>query len=273
MNLNSRITKVFFTIVLLLAGIMAYAASTGQLTTLPGNILGTMAVPFQKITTSISNKFDMWADRNLNIDRIMEENEELKKQLQSLRLSQVDYDKLKMENREYKELLNIIEDISRYETISAGVIGRDGIDRFYSFTIDKGEKHGIRIDDVVMSSEGVVGVVVETGANFAKVSTILSPAVNLGCFAGSQRDIGIVSGGYDLGKIQSCFMQYLPKDTFIKKGDIVSTTGYGTIFPKDLIVGTVESVQIDSAGNSCTAQVKPAADIENLKFVFVITDF
>lgn len=273
MNLNSKIAKGLAAIILLLAGMMAYAASTGQLTTLPQNIMGAIAVPFQKVTASVSGKIDAWSDRKLNIDEILRENERLKKELYETRLKQIDYDKLSLENKEYKELLNIVDDISRYETVSASVIGRDGMEHFYSFTIDKGEKHGIEIDDVVISADGVVGVVVDTGSNFAKVSTILSPAVSVGCFAGSERDTGIVSGSYDLRDNGRCVMYYLPKYTEVKKGDIVSTTGYGTIFPKDLIVGTVEDVTVDTAGNSSSATVVPAADIVNVKIVFVITDF
>ena len=68
-------------------------------------------------------------------------------------------------------------------------------------------------------------------------------------------------------------MNYLPKTTKVKQGDIVSTTGYGTIFPKDLIIGTIENVEIEASGNSCYATVKPAADITDVKIVFVITDF
>ncbi|MBQ3008566.1 MAG: rod shape-determining protein MreC [Oscillospiraceae bacterium] len=273
MNLNSKITKALAIVILLLAGMMAYAASTGQLTTLPQNILGAIAVPFQQLTTAVGNKFDAWTDRNLNIDEIIRENERLKEELHEMRLNQIDYDKLALENKEYKELLDIVDDISAYDTVSASVIGRDGMDRFYSFTIDKGTKHDIEINDVVISADGVVGVIVETGSNFSKVATILSPAVNMGCFAGSERDTGIVSGSYDLSEEQMCTMYHLPKETKVGKGDLVSTTGYGTVFPKDLIVGTVESVEIDRAGNSNTASVMPAADIKNVKFVFVITDF
>ena len=68
-------------------------------------------------------------------------------------------------------------------------------------------------------------------------------------------------------------MNYLPKTTLVKAGDIVSTTGYGTVFPKDLIIGTVETVDIEASGNSCYATVKPAANITDVKIVFVITDF
>ncbi len=273
MNIQSKITKALLAALLVIAGIMAYAASTGQLHTLPQGIAGAVMVPFQKMTSAIGNKMDVWADRHINIDRIIEENEHLKRQLALMRSKQVDYDRIALENREYKELLKITDDISQYETVSASVIGRDGMDKFYSFTIDKGEKHGLAVNNVVISAEGVVGVVVETGPNFARVATILSPAVSVGCIAGSERDVGIVTGSYDLSVTDRCVLNYLPKDTLVKQGDIVSTTGYGSVFPKDLIVGTVESVEIEASGNSRYATVVPAADITDVKIVFVITDF
>ena len=273
MNINSKVIKGLMVTLLLLAGIMAYAASTGQLTALPQNIMGAIAVPFQKIGAAAGNKMDAWADRNLNIDEIIQENEDLKEQLHQLRLKQLEYDQKVMENQAYKELLNIVDDVSSYSTVPASVIGRDGIDKFYAFTIDKGSKDGVEIDDVVISSDGVVGVIVETGPNFSKVATILSPAVSVGCFAGSARDIGIVSGNYDLSEDGTCAMYYLPKETSVVPGDLVSTTGYGTVFPENLIMGVVEKVDIEQSGNSKTATVVPAADIPNVKFVFVITDY
>ena len=273
MNIQSKITKALLIALLLISGIMAYASSTGQLTALPQNIMGALAVPFQKATSSIGNKIDAWTDRSLNIDSIIEENEQLKRELAIMRSKQIEYDRIALENKEYKKLLNITDDIQQFETLGASVIGRDGMDKFYSFTIDKGTRHGVAVNDVVISADGLIGMVVETGANFAKVSTILSPAVNVGCIAGSERDVGISSGSYNLSQGEVCVMNYLPKDTKVKAGDIVSTTGYGTVFPKDLIIGTVESVDIQDSGNSKYATVKPAADIENVKIVFVITDF
>ncbi len=273
MNIQSKIIKALLVALLLMSGIMAYAASTGQLTTLPQNIMGALAVPFQKATSSIGNKIDAWTDRSLNIDSIIEENEQLKKELAIMRSRQIEYDRIALENKEYKELLKITDDIQQFDTLGASVIGRDGMDKFYSFTIDKGTKHGVEVNDAVISADGLVGMVVETGSNFAKVSTILSPAVNVGCIAGGERDVGISSGSYDLSRGEMCVMNYLPKDTKVKAGDIVSTTGYGTVFPKDLIIGTVESVDIEDSGNSKYATVKPAADIDDVKIVFVITDF
>ncbi len=273
MNSQSKIKRIVIGVFLLVIGIMTYAASSGKLTTAPQNLLGAMAVPFQKVAASVSNKFDLWMDKKININNIIEENEQLKKELSKLRSKQILYDQLAQENNEYKKLLNVSEDVFNYETVDASVIGRDGMDKFYSFTIDKGDNHGIEVNDVVMTSDGVVGVILETGPNFSKVATILSPAVSIGCFVGRDRDIGVASGNYNLAENGACVVDYLPKETTAKEGDIVSSSGYGTVFPKDLIIGTVETVTIDESGNSMTAKVKPAADIMNVKFVFVITNF
>lgn len=273
MNFQSKVTKILLALILFLGGIMAYAAASGRLVSAPQEILGAIAVPFQKITASISSKINTLTDKTVNIDNIIKENEDLKEQVNALRKKQVEYDKIAMENKQYKELLSIMDNEVHYETVSAFIIGRDSMDKFYSFTLDKGENAGISKNDVVISIDGIVGVVTEVGPNFAKVSTILSPAVSMSCFAGDERDNGVVSGVYDLSQGENCTMTYLPKNTKIAKGDIVSTTGLGSVFPKDLIVGTVESVDIDSSGNSKTATIKPAADIPNVKMVFVITSY
>lgn len=273
MNINSKITRALIVAVLLLAGIMAYAASTGQLYILPQKIFGAAALPFQKISASVSGFIDVRTDKTLNINSIVEENRQLKEELNRLREKQVEYDKLRRENREYKRLLGISDKVRRYDTVGAAVIGRDGMDKFYSFTIDRGSDRGIQVNDAVISADGLVGVVVETAPGFSKVSTILSPSVDVGCFAGSERDVGILSGNYDLSNSDLCMLAYLPKDTKLARGDLVSTSGYGNVFPADIIVGTVESVGPDTTGNAAQAQVKPAADIDNVKIVFVITNY
>lgn len=273
MRLNSKVLRAFIFALLFLVGMMAYRASTNQLIDVIQNVTGTIAVPFQRINARISGRISDWTDRNINIDNIMAENEQLKEELKELRQNQVQFNRIKLQNEEYKKLLNIYDTFEEYTFVGANVIGRDGIDGFYSFSIDRGSKDGIDINDVVISSDGVVGVIVETGMNFSKVSTILSPSVSIGCFAGESMDIGIVTGNYDLSNGSKCVAEYLPKDTSCKTGDIVSTSGYGTIFPKDMIIGTIDEITIDSSGNYMSATVTPAADIEGVKIVFVIKDY
>ena len=260
--------KAIAAIVVVFIGMAIYAGVNGKLTTFPQEILGAAAVPFKQVTAGISQKFSV-QDRTLNIDKIIEENELLKQENQELKQKQIDYDKIKIENEQYKEFLNIKEENPDYEIASASVIGRDGLEKFYSFTIDLGRDDDIEINDVVLSSVGVVGVVVETGPNYSRVATILSPSVSVACFVSSTRDTGVVCGDSLYSNEGNTVIKYLPKNTKAEIGDIISTTGMGEVFPKDLL----ESLHTDTSGNYNYAIVKPASDIAEVKTVFVIKNY
>ena len=265
--------KIIAAVIIVLAGMALYAGVNGKLTTMPQEILGAISVPFKQATAQISGKFSIWKDRNINIDEIIAENEALKEENKKLMQNQIDYDKIKIENEQYKEFLEIKKENPEYEVAAASVIGRDGLEKFYSFTIDVGRNDGIEENDVVMSSVGVVGVVVETGPNYARVQTILNPSVNVACFVSSTRDTGIVNGSSEYSDEGKTLIKYLPKNTQAKEGDIISTTGMGEIFPEDLIIGTIEKVETDSSGNYNYAVVKPVSEIAEVKTVFVIKNY
>ena len=265
--------KIIIAVIVVLAGMALYAGVNGKLTTLPQELLGAAAVPFKQTTANIANKVSVWKDRNINIDEIIAENEALKEENKKLLQNQIDYDKIKIENEQYKEFLNIKEENPQYEIAAASVIGRDGLEKFYSFTIDAGRNAGVEENDVVLSSVGVVGVVVETGPNYARVSTILNPSVSVACFVSSTRDTGIVNGNSEYSSDGKTVIKYLPKNTQAKPGDIISTSGMGEIFPKDLIIGTIETVETDSSGNYNYAVINPISDIAEVKTVFVIKNY
>lgn len=273
MNKQKNPLKILIAIVVVIVGMAIYAGVNGKLTSLPQEIMGVIAVPIKRTTASISAKIALWQDKYLDIDKVVAENENLKKQVGELQKRQIDYDRMKLENEQYEKFLKIQKEHENYEVVSSAVIGRDGMDKFYSFTIDQGEKAGVKKNDVVMSAQGVVGVVVETGLNFARVSTILSPAVSIASFVSTTRDTGVVMGNSEYSNDLRCTMSYLPQNTKAKVGDLVSTTGLGGIFPQDLVIGTIEEIGKEAAGNSVYAVIRPEADIAEVKMVFVITKF
>lgn len=265
--------KVVMAVIAVLIGMALYAGVNGRLTTLPQEIMGAISVPFRSATANISDALSVWKDKTININQIIAENEQLKEENRELMQKQIDYDKIKIENEQYKEFLEIKEENPEYEIAAASVIGRDGLDKFYSFTIDAGEDDGIEINDVVMSSVGVVGVVVEIGPNFSRVSTILSPSVSVASFVSSTRDTGVVCGDSRFSTEGKTMIKYLPKNTKAQVGDIISTTGMGEVFPKDLLIGTIEEISTDSSGNYNYAVVKPVSEISEIKTVFIIKSY
>ncbi|MEG1932313.1 MAG: rod shape-determining protein MreC, partial [Pygmaiobacter sp.] len=149
----------------------------------------------------------------------------------------------------------------------------DALEKYYSFTIDKGMRHGVEVKDCVISGEGIVGRVIEVGPNYAKVSTILDPSVSVGAIVSRTRDNGLIGGNAKLAMDKKCAMTLLARDTLAAKGDKITTTGLGGIFPKGLLVGTVEEILPETSGTSMYAVIEPITNIESIKMVMVITDF
>ena len=83
--------KVLMALVVVLAGVMTYAAANGRLTAAPQELLGAIAVPFQKMATAITNKSEAFVNKYISIDKVMDENEALKKEISEMRAKMTDY--------------------------------------------------------------------------------------------------------------------------------------------------------------------------------------
>ena len=66
---------------------------------------------------------------------------------------------------------------------------------------------------------------------------------------------------------------YLGSGTQVKEGDIITTSGAGSTYPKDLIIGVVESVQKSENDISQYAVVRPYEDLTRVQEVYVVIDF
>ncbi len=274
MNFNSKAFKVIVVTICILLGMMIYAAANNQLTLLPQKIIGAIVTPVKTGVTNAYYSFESFFNLDDNTyEEVLAENEKLKEEIILLREKQIDYDNLVIQNEQYEEYFDIIEEDANMQYLPALVIGRDNLDEFYSFTIDKGENDGLELNDVVTTPEGVVGIITELGVNYAKVETILNPSVQVGVYSSQSRDTGIVSGNINLDSGEECIMSYLPKDTKLTEDELIITSGLGLIFPKELVVGTVSKIEFDSSGNSKYAVIQPAVDVSDIKMVFVITDF
>jgi rod shape-determining protein MreC len=81
----------------------------------------------------------------------------------------------------------------------------------------------------------------------------------------------ILTGSFDLYGDGLCKVINLPTDAEVYVGDTVYTSGYGSIYPKDIVVGTVVSVEPNPENYTLSAIVQPAANINLADKVMVIT--
>ena len=266
--------KILVGIAVFLAAIMAYAGANGRLTAAPQEILSVAVAPFQRAAAAVSNGVSSLWEKYTNIDAILEENEKLTTENAELRGQMVDYDKLKAENEAYKALTNIQEQHPEMSYVSSFVIGRDPLDSFYGFTLDKGSLDGVEANDAITSDEGyLLGMVTEVDLTSCKVMTILHPSFNAAGVVSRTRDNGIITGSADYAAEGLCILSNLSRGTLTKANDQVITTGLGGVFPPDVLVGVVQELVPEASGKSTIAVLKPGADPRTVKHVFIITNY
>ena len=266
--------KILVIVAVFLVGIMAYAGANGRLTAAPQELLSVVLTPLQKVTSALSGGAASVWEKYTSIDDVMDRNEQLEAENAELRQQMVDYDRIKAENDAYKALARIQDTNSEASYVSAFVIGRDPLDEFGGFTLDQGSTDGVAVNDAIISDRGyLLGVVVEVDATSCKVMTILHPSFNAAGVISRTRENGIITGSADYAADGQCVLTNLDRATEARKGDQVSTTGLGGVFPANLLVGTVQEVVPEQSGKSSSAVILPGADPRTVKHVFIITEY
>lgn len=206
-------------------------------------------------------------------DELKEENEKLKKEAADLRTQLVDYYDLKDENARLWKYYQIKKAHTDYELMPASVIRRDTSEEFYSFTIDVGTASGVSEQDPVITANGLIGFVSSINAASAKVTTILSPDLKAGALSKRTKDTGVVSGNVLYTDKNMTALTKIDANATLQKGDIIVTSGIGGVYPADMIIGEVESIEYDEYDATKYAVVKSYEDIKNVTDVVVLTDF
>ena len=161
-----------------------------------------------------------------------------------------------------------------YRTITAPVIARDPSGVLKTIVIGAGADQGVRVDQVVLSEQGVVGRVSEAGSNYAKVILVTDSSSSVSALVQTSRASGIVRGQYG----DTLVMEWILQSDPVKQGDVIVTAGLGlgnelrSLYPKGLVIGTVVDVTKAEVSAYQRAVVAPAVDLRKLENVLVIVD-
>ncbi|MCI8497646.1 MAG: rod shape-determining protein MreC [Clostridiales bacterium] len=266
--------KVLILVLMLLIGLLIYAASTGGIASLPSTVMGAISGPIQSVSSSISGAVSDFLGGIVSISEQEKRIEELEGQISELRGQLIDLDKYKQENEEFRQYLDLKEQNPDYVFEDASVISRDPSERFGGFTINKGSLAGIEAGDPVITPDGLVGFVREAGATYAKVQTLLDPSTSISSLISRTRDSGVLTANTtEFAQDGLCRLGYLDRQSSVTAGDLVITSGVGGKYPSGLVIGTISQVMQEADGISLYASVKPAADISDVRDVMVIKSF
>lgn len=265
-------------ILLLVAAILA-AAVLGLCSSLLGfnplsNLLGVIATPFRAAVSSVEEWLEDRRDYAFHYDELLEENAALKQQLAEAQKELEEAQDANRQNELLRELLGLSEKHADFVYEDARVTARSTSNWASTLTINKGTSSGVETGDCVIDAYGnLVGIVSEVGLNYAVVATVLDPSTELGGRISRTDDDAVLQGDFTLMREGRLRLSYLSDGTRLLAGDRISTSGLGDLYPAGLVAGTVESVHTDADGLSRYAVVAPAADLQNVRYVFVIKDF
>lgn len=265
--------KIIIALTAVLIGAMIYSVTTGGYSSGSNYLFEVIFEPVRNLSSSISDKVSRSLDMVINAEKYYNENQQLKAQLNALYNDVIDYDKVLEENKELRVMLELKEEYNNYKfSPPCTVIARTTNDPYGSFTVDKGANDGIKPGDPVVTETGIVGVCFEVSPSTSKVRTLYSPKTAVGVYTVRTKAEGIAEGGYDLAINGRIRMSYISKESDIREGDVIVTSGSAN-YPAGQLIGTVESVEMEQNGLSKFAIIIPAEDPNTITSVFVITDY
>ena len=277
----SRIKQKFFIACLGLA--LAVALFTGVFAVMGwGSLLSDVGsaviYPFQwvgsKIGGGVSGFFSYFADiRDLRdeVESLKNENQELKDQL-------VDAEIMADENAWLYHYLTMKEERGDWSLCAASVIASatasgEGGDYATELTLNRGSASGIAAGMPVVTGSGLVGVVVEVGHNHCRVMTLLDTSVSVGAVTTRATENGLCEGDYARLHEGHATLKNLPEEADVEVGDIVVTSGRGSVYPYGIPIGRVTEVTANAFVRTTEAAVQPFTDFSDLTQVMIITKY
>src|SRR5438477_1066095 len=195
---------------------------------------------------------------------VRQENRDLREQIEQLRLEQV---RLKQDAEQAHRLQALLGFKEQFigSTKAAQVIGSSGSEQSRLVYIDKGSNDGIKNEMPVITADGVVGKVLSViDGSTAQVLLINDQQSGVGAILEQSRLQGVLKGRAS-GEL---VIDKIMADEEVKPGDRVLTSGGDQIFPKGLIIGTVD--RISRVPEFLQISVKPSAALNRLEEVLVI---
>lgn len=268
----SKRVRVILIIALLIAALLGVTSSlTGK--NIPGMLVQSVLTPLRAGANSLANYAERLYDYIFQFESLRAQNEALKEELSQLQENAREADSLIRENERLRALLELKEAHEDYELVDGYIIARSSTEWVSTLTINRGSAAGIEVGMCAITANGeVVGLVSEVGSNYAVIKTVLDSSLEVSATISTTGYSGMVTGGYTSGLSDMLRMDYLPSAAIIRNNDQVVTSG-STVYPRNLILGHVVDADYDDTGVGKYAILEPAADIDNLEQIFIITAY
>jgi rod shape-determining protein MreC len=157
-----------------------------------------------------------------------------------------------------------------FQYVPCRVVHNSVYKQYNYMTLDKGRKQGVFKDMGVISENGLVGIVLEASNNFATVIPVINRDFRLSVKLRSNNYAGILQ--WEGESPLFAVLNEIPFHVDLVLHDTIVTSGFSTIFPEGIDVGTIDSFSLDK-GNFYEIRVRLSTDFQKLFNVNVIRNF
>jgi rod shape-determining protein MreC len=239
----------------------------------PGDLAARPESAFLEVISPVDAAFTHLSDGThsivgdyLDLLHVRDENARLRTELARVKSDRARLTELEVENQHLAELLEL-KDALGTAAVAANVIGSDATGLSRTFVLSSGADAGLRPGMAVLANQGVVGKIIAVSSNAARVLLINDHNSALDGFDQRTRARGIVAGQVDDGLI----LKYADRSQDLQVGDTIVTSGLDGIYPRGLLVGTVQSVRREGPGLFLGVRITPAVDFRELEQVLILT--
>jgi rod shape-determining protein MreC len=214
-----------------------------------------------------------WFDETFNARG---ENNDLRSELQQLRTQLAQAQSAEGENKQLRELLSLDRQgtLAGYTPVTARVIGRSPTVWYSTVTVDKGSSAGVKMNDPVVTGDGLAGRITDVTGGTAVVSLITDDRSAVSARVLPDGPEGVAEP--EVGDPSDLLLDFIDKSQPIHRGQILVTAGWSngaisSAFPPGIPIGKVSETVVGDQQAYQRVHVTPYADVRGLDFVQVAT--
>ena len=232
--------------------------------------LSTLFTPIYFVVDLPNHIVEWVSDKGSEKAELISENEQLRNEMIELKVKLQTYNNLVLENQKVNLLLNSSYTLPGYKVKLAQIKSISQTRLRKQIVINKGSDDGIRKLQIALSSDGVVGQVVQTNPFYSIVRLVNDPTLHVPVKSLKNGSRGITKGiATSKGGM---IVEFLPIDSSINIGDIFVTSGIGSMYPSGYPVGRV--VEFEKYANTEFLYIKlePIVDMSQLEYILIISE-
>ncbi len=268
-----RTLVILLVLAILCLALAVYTGATGNSNPI-SHAIGVVVSPIQQGVSRVYDVFRQGRDYIDNYQALEEENAALRVQVSELEQQVRDAAIATEENNRLRNLLGMQERNRSLTFRTAEVIARSPGNWSNTISLDKGSNDGVAENDLVVTDDNrMVGYVSSVAPTYCEVTTVIDTSMQAGAMVTRSRVAAVAEGDYTLMNEGCLRLSYLETDADVVIGDTVETSGRGGVFPKGIMIGTIERVAPEDNGISNYAVIRPFVDVGEITHVAIITDF